>query len=884
MSDFESSAGNPAPGSTLRRILVALLLASAAVPVYANSSAASADVADTADTGQQPANQQNQDIVVTGQSLFRDIQPEQSLDEQAIESYGVSTIDELLDEVQREAGEDEEPAILVNGERINDISEIGALPVQALQRAQVLPRGSAVRVGGRTGQRVISLTLKRQTRSATVTAAPKVSTDGDWHAARGEAILTYIRGSTRANVALRARDETSLLESERGIVQPEPIHPYALGGNVVGYPDTSGEIDPLLSSLAGQTVTVAAVPATSTPTLAGFAAAANQPNVTDLGQFRTLRPDVRNYELNGTFSTRLAAWLTSNATVRLSRNTSRSLRGLPPALFLLTAGNAFSPFANDVGLTYYVPEPLHSRSRRTSGDANLTLNGHFGKWVGNLNARHSEFRTITATERQATSGTITLADDFDPFGADLTDLIALQTSRSLSRSITDLTQLAMTGPLARLPAGNLQATLEGRLSSYRLRSENNFAAINSSRRFHRNEQSIRGAADIPLTSREAGVFPQIGDLDATAEYAHTHFSDAGSLDRYALGLTWNPIELLQLRGMFEETDTPPSIQTLGEPVVETPGVRVFDPLTGETVDVVQITGGNPSLKPQKAKVWRLSSLVRLVPRLNLQLNGEYTDTDQQNYISSLPDESAAVMLAFPDRYIRDSNGVLTTVDLRPVNFDSHREKRLRWGLSMKTKISGGRDAAPPPVDTGAHETGAEEAGEAAPQRPVVSRGGRARSTYLQLTANHTVVFSDKILIRRGLDSVNLLEGGALGIASGRVRHQVDATAAVTSRGLGARIGVTWRGASTLDTRIGGVTDTLRFSPIGVVNLRVFADMHQVAPRSAWAKGLRLSVNVANLTNGRQRVRDSFGNTPLQYQPAYRDPLGRTIELEIRKVF
>jgi iron complex outermembrane receptor protein len=40
----------------------------------------------------------------------------------------------------------------------------------------------------------------------------------------------------------------------------------------------------------------------------------------------------------------------------------------------------------------------------------------------------------------------------------------------------------------------------------------------------------------------------------------------------------------------------------------------------------------------------------------------------------------------------------------------------------------------------------------------------------------------------------------------------------------------------------------------------------------------------NLTNARQRVRDSFGHNPLQYQPDYRDPLGRTIEVELRKVF
>jgi outer membrane receptor protein involved in Fe transport len=147
-----------------------------------------------------------------------------------------------------------------------------------------------------------------------------------------------------------------------------------------------------------------------------------------------------------------------------------------------------------------------------------------------------------------------------------------------------------------------------------------------------------------------------------------------------------------------------------------------------------------------------------------------------------------------------------------------------------------------------------------------------------------MVFSDKVLIRPGVDPVDLLGGGALGVGGGRVRHQVDGTAAISSDGLGARLGVTWRGASTLDASIGGVSDTLRFPPLLVMNLRLFAEGRRILPKSEWAKGLRLSLNVVNVTNDRQKVRDSFGNTPLQYQPAYRDPLGRTIEFEIRKVF
>jgi hypothetical protein len=182
---------------------------------------------------------------------------------------------------------------------------------------------------------------------------------------------------------------------------------------------------------------------------------------------------------------------------------------------------------------------------------------------------------------------------------------------------------------------------------------------------------------------------------------------------------------------------------------------------------------------------------------------------------------------------------------------------------MATDADGDSDAPPPP-------------------RANAAAGGHA--TYLQLTLNHSVVFSDKIVIRPDLDSVDLLSGGAIGIGGGRVRHQLDGTASLTSGGLGVRLGATWRGRSTLTTRLNGREDELRFSPLFIVNLRAFADARRLLPHSPWAKGLRVSLNVLNATNDRQAVRDSSGDTPLQFQPAYRDPIGRTVEIEIRKVF
>ena len=118
----------------------------------------------------------------------------------------------------------------------------------------------------------------------------------------------------------------------------------------------------------------------------------------------------------------------------------------------------------------------------------------------------------------------------------------------------------------------------------------------------------------------------------------------------------------------------------------------------------------------------------------------------------------------------------------------------------------------------------------------------------------------------------------------RIRHQLDGTAALTSNGIGIRMGVNWRGKYTLENRVAGVSDTIHFSPVLAVNLHAFSDLRRLLPTQDWARGMRISVNLLNAANDRQEVRSSAGKTPLQYQAGYRDPIGRTFELELRKVF
>jgi iron complex outermembrane recepter protein len=823
---------------------------------------------------EQTPEQQIPEIVVTAPSLFRDVRPERSLDEASISSYGVSTVDELIGEIQAELGEDEDPVFVVNGERVYDLDDIGAYPVEVVRQLQVLPRGSAARLGGLPNQRVISLLLRRQVRSGTVTVAPRLATDGDWGASRGETIFTHVSGRRRGNVTLRVRDESPLLESQRGIIQPVAQIPYAIGGNIIAYPDLSGEIDPLLSAAAGETVTIVPVPANTNPTLGQFAASANQENVTDVGDFRTLRPALRSYELNATFTAPLTSWLTSTTTLRFGRSTSRSNLGLPSSIFVLGPDNRASPFSVPVGLALFGEDPLQSRYRRDSREGNVTLTARLGgTWRAVFNGKHSQSIDSSRTERPGSREPIPIDDSADPFGSSLGDLVPTESDFSRSWYRTTTAQLSVTGSPVRLPAGDPTVTLEGRLGWRSLRSSSSFSE--GPRNLRRSEQSIRGVVDVPITSRRNDFLAEIGELTASAEYARLHFSDAGSADRGIASLAWEPRDFLRLRGSLEISKEPAPVELLGAATTITPSVRLFDVMTGDTVEVTYVSGGNPDLRPQSTDTKRASAILRLAPSLGLQLSAEYTDIRQLDFVTSLPPVSEAVMLAFPDRFIRDAEGVLTLVDVRPVNFADHRQKRLRYGFSLNAPLGGGGRPG-----FSASSADGEESTDEAPQPAAAARP----ATRAQLTANHSLVFLDKIQIRPEAEPVDLLKGGAIGIAGGRVRHEFDATAAVTSGGTGVRLGLAWRGGSLLQTRIGGEQSLLRFSPVFLVNLRAFADARRLFPGSGWSSGTRFSINLVNLTDRRQRVRDPFGHTPLQYQPAYRDPIGRTIEFELRKIF
>jgi hypothetical protein len=271
------------------------------------------------------------------------------------------------------------------------------------------------------------------------------------------------------------------------------------------------------------------------------------------------------------------------------------------------------------------------------------------------------------------------------------------------------------------------------------------------------------------------------------------------------------------------------------------------------------------LLPESLRTRTVSATLTPWRKYNLRLTADYQANDLDNQIGALPPPSSAVAIAFPDRFVRDANGVLVLVDSSPVNFARQHTEQLRLGANFVIQLT-------PPAT--------------APATPAVSGASRRRipPLRLQVNASQTIQLEGTSIIRAGLPIVDLLEGGAIGIGGGRERNTTDFSLALTRGSSGLRLNARRRGASYLAIGTTAAPDLLTFEPITTVDLKIFSDLGELLNTQGVLKKTRVTLAFDNILNDRQRVTNSQGQTPQAYQPVRRDPLGRTIMLELRKVF
>ncbi len=919
-----------------------------AAPALAQSPAAKAPAAARAAKPKPPPAVEDEDentvseLVVTGSrqrpqpgAVIGDIKPEVQLSPAEIQSYGVSSVSELLDELapQITSGRGrggEAPVVLLNGRRISGFNEIRDIPTEAIQRVDILPEEVALKYGYTADQRVVNIVLRRFFRATTTEAGARMATEGGAESGSAEIDLFNVRRDDRLNLDLKVQGSGSLTEADRRLTPLRPDLPFDLRGNVTAAAP-GGEIDPALSGLAGRPVTAAGLPASVGGPLK-LGDVGQVANVTDVGPYRTLTPKTREVSANGVLTRALPGGFQGTVNATLGATSSDSLRGLPGASVVVPAGDPFSPFGRDVAVDRYV-DAFGALKQQTEGwTAHLggTLNRDAASWRLSLTSAYDHGSSLTRSDVGVDTSLLSAAaaarsPTFNPFAPWPTDLL-VRRAEEKAQSDTDAFNVhaLVSGPLWQGPAGPLYASVRvGEAGSW-LSSVSERPTGRQSADLSRNTVSAQGNLDLPLTSRSKGVLAFVGDLSINGNAAINHLSDFGDLVVVGAGLNWTPVTGVNLIVSHTHDEAAPTMAQLGGPVVTTEGARVFDFATGRTVDVRRIDGGNPALIGDDRDVTKVGLTLRPLAGQDLTFTANYVKSRIRNPIETFPAATAEIEAAFPDRFVRDAAGELAVVDNRPVNFARERREQLRWGFNYSRPFGPQppqrrfpppgerRPQAPPPTAEapadGARADQAPAAGEprmsdAAPQRGFGGPGGGGPGRggpggfggrgpggpggRIQVALYHTVYFEDELLVRAGGPTFDLLNGSAAGSGGGQPRHQVEGQFGITEKGLGARLSANWKSATEVKGVVGSPTGDLRFGSLAKVDLRLFANLGQnrdLVAHHPFLRGTRVTFAALNLFDARERVRDASGATPVGYQPAYLDPVGRTVSISFRKLF
>jgi hypothetical protein len=859
------------------------------------------------------------EIVVTGSfergKVEGDIAPELQLDAADIRAFGAATLADLLQELgpqlrsARGRG-GEPPVVLVNGRRVSGFAEIRNLPPEALERVDILPEEVALKYGYRADQRVINFVLRERFNALTMELEPGLATDGGRESLEVEGNYLRLADDTRLSIEAEYEREGALLESERQITTPPQSQPFSFDGSIVGtgaLATTSGfgEIDPALSALLGTPTGLVAAPAVAAEratSLNDFAgSAANLATQEDLTPFRTLLPETERLSLGATYN-RPIGGVSATLSGRFESIDSTARLGLPGAVLSVPQSNPFNAFAAPVSVFRFgdAMGPLLRKTEAVSGRLGVALNGNAGSWLWSLNVNYDRAETDTLTDRGLDLTTVQARLDandptYNPFGAGAISGGLLQ---DRARSTTDFgeAELVATGSPILLPAGPVATTFTAGFETQRQGSTSDRGGLLQDVSLGRDQGRMQASIDVPLTSVRDNVLAAIGDLSLNFNASVDQLSDFGALTTYGYGLNWSPTSRLRLLVSVSEEEAAPTIQQLGNPLIVTPNVRVFDLVTGETVDITRLDGGNPGLTADSRRVIKLGGNWKPLGKSDLDLSVNFIDSRLRGQISGFPTATPEIEAAFPDRFVRDENGQLLLIDNRPVNFSGAVRQELRTGLTLFQAI--------PPTKKELAEAEARRAAAAARRaeetpaaggppaggggRPGRGGGGSGGRVFVSLF--HTLHTIDRISIREGVPDLDLLNGSATGQRGGQSRHEVEFRVGANKAGLGGRLSVNWRAATTVKTDPSSPMPSdgdLFYDSLGTVDLRLFADLGQqreLVKSLPFLRGSRLSLNIDNITNARLQVRNRLGDVPLGYQPDQLDPLGRTVRVQFRKVF
>lgn len=677
----------------MRSLPLISLVACLGMPAVAMAAEAPAPMVEKDDKNDDSLEVHGDEILVMSPRIIGQIdvpqQPIEVFDEEDIASYGVSSIEELLDAISPQTGSgrgrgDGRPVMLLNGQRISSFREMRNIPPEAIRRLEVLPEEVALRFGYAANQRVVNIILKNEFAAVTTSDEYNRPTRGGYDNYELETGLFKVAGPRRYNVTAKLDQTSMLTEAERNIEQEA-----SRVSNVTGDPDPA--------------------------------------------HYRSLAASDSEFVLEGTMTQGLGDGGfggSITATGGYTRSQTTSLSGLDAVT--LTNGAGQSALRT-------LPDPLTTRSVSDTFEGGLGYSTLIGEWqlsatsnatYVDTNTRVDRRRDTSALSDAALAGTLAI-DGALPFvpGAG----VDVATTRQLT-----LSNLAtISGKPFRMPAGEANLTVKAGYDFDRSVSEDTRTTLGA---VTLKRGDVLGGVNLalPLTSKGEDFLGAVGDITLNLSGGLDHLSDFGTLKDWSAGLTWSPTDTLTLQASYIVDEAAPKLTQLAAPTILTYNVAVYD-FTKATSALVNVTsGGNPDLKKETQRDWKISAQWKLPFMQRSNLLVEYFRNRSSDVTQAFPLLTPAIEAAFPDRVTRDGDGNLIAIDRRAVTFDEVKSSSLRWGINLSGSLGGaGSSGSGGGADRAGSEgasarrsagTGGPVVGPTGPMAGVQTLGGQTQSS------------------------------------------------------------------------------------------------------------------------------------------------------------
>jgi len=177
------------------------------------------------------------------------------------------------------------------------------------------------------------------------------------------------------------------------------------------------------------------------------------------------------------------------------------------------------------------------------------------------------------------------------------------------------------------------------------------------------KQSVSEAAievDVPVLAN----LPLVESFNLNGAARYTHYTTSGSVTTWKVGADWHMGGGLRLRGTVSRDIRAPTLNDLFAGNTRS-GTGFSDPHTGQNLGTTLQTGGNPNLKPEKAKTFTAGLVYQPRGLPNFSVAVDYYNIKISDAISILSGADANVA-----NLCEQSNGISVYCDLiiRPLPF------------------------------------------------------------------------------------------------------------------------------------------------------------------------------------------------------------------------